>query len=337
MMTYEASLFVSFGSGFVPRCRPSVRLLSFRQVAVAPSGREEQRKGAIGEALTHLAEEQRKGAIVEALTHFSVLSANAMATGVTTTRMRLQLMKKYSEVQDFWLTEEDVNPSAPPTIHPDLLHYIVTHDPRLSPSPSTRPSTSSPPNASSPPLSPSSSASPPNTPPPRSLTHSRSLADGRTRGRMEGEEGEVEGGREEEEGGNGGEEGGGEGEGDVDEGLSVLPLLCSYSEGPTPTRTSGDGVGGAVQSGDGVGGAVQSGDGVGGAVQSGDGVGGAVQSGEGRCNQARGGAIRRWGGWGGAIRQGVGGAVQSGNLGQTRSLEVQLSSLQASRFEVPRE
>ncbi|CAI5504481.1 unnamed protein product [Closterium sp. Naga37s-1] len=112
-------------------------------------------------------EEQRKGAIVEALTHFSVLSANAMATGVTTTRMRLQLMKKYSEVQDFWLTEEDVNPSAPPTIHPDLLHYIVTHDPRLSPSRSTRPSTSYPPNASSPPLSPSSSASPPNTPPPR--------------------------------------------------------------------------------------------------------------------------------------------------------------------------
>ncbi|CAI5525318.1 unnamed protein product [Closterium sp. Naga37s-1] len=233
-------------------------------------------------------EEQRKGAIVEALTHFSVLSANAMATGVTTTRMRLQLMKKYSEVQDFWLTEEDVNPSAPPTIHPDLLHYIVTHDPRLSPSRSTRPSTSYPPNASSPPLSPSSSASPPNTPPPRSLTHSRSLADGRTRGRMEGEEGEVEveGGREEEEGGNGGEEGGGEGEGDAMGWVG----RCNQAMGWV-----------------------------------------------GRCNQARGGAIRRWGGWGGAIRQGVGGAVQSGNLGQTRSLEVQLSSLQASSFEVPRE
>ncbi|CAI5503105.1 unnamed protein product [Closterium sp. Naga37s-1] len=273
-------------------------------------------------------EEQRKGAIVEALTHFSVLSANAMATGVTTTRMRLQLMKKYSEVQDFWLTEEDVNPSAPPTIHPDLLHYIVTHDPRLSPSRSTRPSTSYPPNASSPPLSPSSSASPPNTPPPRSLTHSRSLADGRTRGRMEGEEGEVEveGGREEEEGGNGGEEGGGEGEGDVDEGLSVvsdmeIDGMVVEGERRGMGRVEGDGVGGAVQSGDGVGGA----------VQSGDGVGGAVQSGEGRCNQAM--------GLGGVVQSGKGwvGRCNQATLGQTRSLEVQLSSLQASSLRWPRE
>ncbi|CAI6012388.1 unnamed protein product [Closterium sp. NIES-65] len=138
MMTYEASLFVSFGSGFVPRCRPSVRLLSFRQVAVAPSGREEQRKGAIGEALTHLAEEQRKGAIVEALTHFSVLSANAMATGVTTTRMRLQLMKKYSELWDFWLTEEDVNPSAPFSTSSHLiLPFSLSSPPFPSPSPSS--------------------------------------------------------------------------------------------------------------------------------------------------------------------------------------------------------
>ncbi|CAI5993202.1 unnamed protein product [Closterium sp. NIES-65] len=310
MMTYEASLFVSFGSGFVPRCRPSVRLLSFRQVAVAPSGREEQRKGAIGEALTHLAEEQRKGAIVEALTHFSVLSANAMATGVTTTRMRLQLMKKYSEVQDFWLTEEDVNPSAPPTIHPDLLHYIVTHDPRLSPSPSTRPSTSSPPNASSPPLSPSSSASPPNTSPPRSLTHSRSLADGRTRGRMEGEEGEVEveGGREEE-GGNGGEEGGGEGEGDVDEGLSVvsdMEIDGMVVEG----GEEGDGEGGRLGGREDENEEEEEAMGWGAkglhllVHQAMGWVGRCNQAmgWVGRCNQARGGAIRRSGGWGGAIR-----------------------------------
>ncbi|CAI7767027.1 unnamed protein product [Closterium sp. NIES-53] len=142
-------------------------------------------------------EELRKAAIVEALTHFSLLSANAMATEI---------------VQDAWLTEEDVNPSEPPTIHPDLLHYIVTHDPRLSPSPSTRPSTSSPPNASSPPLSPSSSASPPNTPPLHSLTHSRSLASGRTRGRMGEEAGRVEGeGGKEEEGGGEREEGGSKG------------------------------------------------------------------------------------------------------------------------------
>ncbi|CAI7767029.1 unnamed protein product [Closterium sp. NIES-53] len=184
-------------------------------------------------------EEQRKGAIVEALTHFSVLSANAMATGVTTTRMRLQLMKKYSQVQD-------VNPSEPPTIHPDLLHYIVTHDPRLSPSPSTRPSTSSPPNASSPPLSPSSSASPPNTPPPHSPTHSRSLADGRTRGRMGGEEGEVEEeGRREEEGGGEREEGtdgGGEGEGGVEEGL----LVGSDMEIDGMVVEEGDGEGGRL-------------------------------------------------------------------------------------------
>ncbi|CAI5470875.1 unnamed protein product [Closterium sp. Yama58-4] len=57
-------------------------------------------------------EEQRKWAIVEALTHFAVLSANAMATGVTTTRMRLQLMKLVDDMrpackQDFECLNSD--------------------------------------------------------------------------------------------------------------------------------------------------------------------------------------------------------------------------------------
>ncbi|CAI5473298.1 unnamed protein product [Closterium sp. Yama58-4] len=58
------------------------------------------------------AEEQRKWAIVEALTHFAVLSANAMATGVTPTRMRLQLMKLVDDMrpackQDFECLNSD--------------------------------------------------------------------------------------------------------------------------------------------------------------------------------------------------------------------------------------